>query len=199
MNMTKSIFVLAAGLLCCAAFAQDAPKKKAGGAPAAGGMQMPKPGQEMKDIRDLVGTWATEEKYEQSPFMPSGGTGTGSNTTRLGPGGFSLLMDQRSKNAMGSFNGHGIIVWDANAKAYKMVWVDSMTPGVVTETGHKEGDNLVFTGETMMMGKKYAIKDVISDRTPTSYTLTSYMNDGSGEKLSMTAKATKQEAPAAKK
>jgi len=48
------------------------------------------------------------------------------------------------------------------------------------------------------MGKKMSVKDVISDRTPTSYTLTSYMNDGSGEKLTMTIKFTKQEAPAKK-
>ena len=51
----------------------------------------------------------------------------------------------------------------------------------------------------MMMGKKMAVKDVISDRAPTSYTLTSYMNDGSGEKKVMTIKYTKQEAAPAKK
>ena len=78
-----------------------------------------------------------------------------------------------------------------------MVWADSMTPGLIFETGHKEADTMVFTGETMMMGKKMSIKDVISDRTPTSYTLTSYYNDGSGEKKAMTIKLTKQEAPAA--
>jgi hypothetical protein len=48
----------------------------------------------------------------------------------------------------------------------------------------------------MMGGKKMSIRDVVSDRTPTSYTLTSFMNDGAGEKKSMTIKFTKQEAPA---
>ena len=74
-----------------------------------------------------------------------------------------------------------------------------MSPGVMIETGRKEGDNLVFTGEASMMGKKMAVKDVIADRTPTSYTLTSYMDDGSGEKKAMTIKFTKQEPQAAKK
>ena len=108
-------------------------------------------------------------------------------------------MDQRSKSSMGPFSGHGVMTWDPNTKAYRSVWADSMSPGLVTETGKKEGDTLVFTGETMMMGKKLSVKDVISDFTPTSYTLTSFMNDGSGEKKSMTIKFTKQEAAPAKK
>ena len=131
-------------------------------------------------------------------MMPSGGSASGVNTVRLGPGGFSVLMEQRSKSSMGPFAGHGVMTWDPNDKCYKFYWTDSMGPGVVVETGHKEGDSLVFKGETLMMGKKIGIKDVISDRMPTSYTYTSYMNDGSGEKKVMTVKATKQEAPAKK-
>src|SRR5215467_4672000 len=70
--------------------------------------------------------------------------------------------------------------------------------GVVLDTGHKEGDNLVWKGEVTMMGKRYSVKDVLCDRTPTSYTLTSYSNDGSGEKKVMTIKAKKQGAAAAR-
>jgi hypothetical protein len=200
MKTTRWITVLAAGLLCLAAIAQDksASKKKAMPPTGAAGMAMPKPAPEMKELRDLVGTWSTDEKFEPSPFMPSGGTATGTNTVRLGPGGFSVLMEQRSKSSMGPFSGHGVLTWDPNEKAYKTVWADSMTPGVVMSTGHKEADAIVYNGEAMVMGKKMSVKDVISDRTPTSYTLTSYMNDGSGEKLMMTIKFTKQEAPAKK-
>jgi hypothetical protein len=189
------ITTLCVGLICLSAAGADK-EKKAASAPA--GMTMPKPAPEMKDLRMLIGTWTTAETYEVSPFMPTGGSATGTNTVRLGPGGFSVLMEQRTKSAMGPFAGHGVLSWDPNEKAYKMAWVDSMTPGVVLETGHKDGDNIVYTGEVTMMGKKIATKDVISDRTPTSYTLTSYMNDGSGEKKMMTIKATKQEAPAKK-
>lgn len=190
--------IFAAGLLCFAATAQDKPaatKKST----AAAGPSMPKPSAEMKELRELIGTWTSDEKFEPSPFMPSGGTGAGTNTARLGPGGFSVLMEQRSKSAMGAFSGHGVFTWDPNEKAYKFFWADSMTPGVVMETGHKEGENLVLTGETFMQGKKMATKDVMSDRSPSSYTLTSYMNDGSGEKQMMTIKFTKVEPAAAKK
>lgn len=188
--------VLAAGFLALVAFAQDKPAAtKKPTAPA--GPAMPKPAPEMKELRALVGSWTTDEKYDPSPMMASGGTGSGTTTVRLSPGGFSVLLDIRSKSAMGAFSGHGVMAWDPNAKAYKFAWVDSMTPGMVVETGHKEGESLVFTGEAYMEGKKMAVKDVMSDFTPTSYTLTSYMNDGSGEKKVMTIKATKQEsAPA---
>ncbi len=198
MKKSTLVSILAACLLCLAASAQDKPAgKKKSAAPA--GMTAPKPAPEMKDLRDMIGTWTTDEKFEVSPFMPSGGTGSGTSTFRLGPGGFTLLMDQRSKSAMGTFSGHGILTWDPNEKIYKSVWVDSMTPGLLTETGRKEGDNIVMTGEMTMMGKKFAVRDVMSDRTPTSYTLTSYMNDGSGEKKVMTIKYTKQESAGAKK
>ena len=202
--MKTFVTILAAGILCTAAYTQDkgdakkaeakksTTKKSATGAPA-----MPKPAPEMKDLTDLVGTWTTDETAEQTPFMPAG-TATGTNTVRLGPGRFTVLMDQRSKSSTGmSFYGHGLLTWDPNDKAYKMVWADSMSPGVLIETGHKEGDNMVFTGEITMAGKKISTKDVISDRAPTSYTLTSYFNDGSGEKKAMTIKFTKQEAPPA--
>jgi hypothetical protein len=161
-------------------------------------MATPKPAPEMKELRDLTGTWTTDEKFDPSPFMPSGGTGTGTNTARVGPGGFTIVMDQRSKSAMGPFTGHGVYTWDPNDKVYRFVWADSMSPGVVIGSGRKDGENLVFTSATIMMGKKVSIKDVFSDRTPSSYTLTSYMNDGSGEKKTMTIQFTKQE-PAAKK
>jgi len=98
---------------------------------------------------------------------------------------------------MGSFSGHGVYSWDGDEKVYKVAWVDNMTPGLASETGKKEGDTLVFTGTPIVNGKKVTVRDVWSDFTPTSHTLTSYMNDGSGEKKVMTAKFTKQETPAA--
>jgi len=190
------ISLLTAALLCSSAVAQEtkAPKKGKSATPTASGPAMPKPAAEMKDLRALVGTWNTEETFEQTPMMPAG-TATGTNTVRLGPGGFTVLMEERSKGSLGAFSGHGVLTWDPNEKAYKTYWSDSMTPGVTISTGHKEGENIVYTSEVMMGGKKMSIRDVVSDRTPTSYTLTEFMNDGSGEKKSMTIKFTKQESP----
>ncbi len=191
--MKTLITLFTAALLCSSAVAQEtsAPKKGKSGTPTASGPAMPKPAAEMKDLRALVGTWNTEETFEQTPMMPAG-TATGTNTVRLGPGGFTVLMEERSKGSLGAFSGHGVLTWDPNEKSYKTYW----SPGVTISTGHQEGENIVYTGEVMMGGKKMSIRDVVSDRTPTSYTLTEFMNDGSGEKKSMTIKFTKQEASA---
>src|SRR2546422_116936 len=129
MKVLRLTAILASVLLCLAAAAADesAAKKKSAGSAA---MSMPKPAPEMKELRDMIGVWATDEKFEQTSFMPAG-TATGTNTVRLGPGGFSILMEQRSKSSMGPFAGHGVYTWDPNGNAYKIIWVDSMTPGRV--------------------------------------------------------------------
>jgi hypothetical protein len=195
--MKTLITLFTAALLCSSAVAQEKSEanKKKSTASTASGPAMPKPASEMKDLRALVGTWNIEVTFEQTPMMP-GGTATGTNTVRLGPGGFTVLMENRSKGSWGALSGHGVLTWDPNEKAYKTYWSDSMTPGVTISTGHQEGENIVYTGEVMMGGKKMSIRDVVSDRTPTSYTMTEFMNDGSGEKQSMTIKCTKQEASA---
>jgi hypothetical protein len=198
--MTRILTTLiAAALLCLGLAAQQqtsADRKKSG---ASAMPAPPKPAPEMTELLLMAGTWSTEEKFEPSIIMPSGGESTGTSRVRRGPGGLSVTMDQTSKSAMGTFTGHGVLTWDAEQKVYKMSWVDSMTPGMMFETGRKEGNDIIMTGEMMMGGKKLTVRDVISNRTPTSYTLTSYLNDGSGEKKFGTIKFTKQEAPAAKK
>src|ERR1043165_4674681 len=165
MKARTAIAILVTGLLCSGAWAQDkaAPKKKGAASAATGAPPMPKPAPEMADLRALIGTWASEETMEASPFGPAG-TGTGTNTVRPGPGGFSVLMEHRSKGSMGSFAGHGVLSWDPNEKVYKTSWVDSMTPAIITSVGKKEGENIVYTGQVTMNGKKITTKDVISDR-----------------------------------
>ena len=190
--LSISLLAILCGLVLCA---QDKPaaEKKTESA-AAGGLPGPAP--EMKELREMIGTWTIEEAFEPSPMMPNSGTGTGTFTARLGPGGFTVLMDLQDKTTMGASSGHGMVTWDPTEKAYGFLWVSSDTPGFQILTGHKEGDNLVFTAQPVLMGKKVEVKDVIAHRTPTSYTFTSYMNDGSGEKKATTIKFTRQASPA---
>jgi hypothetical protein len=194
-NFMKRLLVI--GTICAlAAFAADekaktAEKKK----PAGSGMMAPKPAPEARELRDFLGTWKSTETYEKSEMMP-GGEGTSTITATQGPGGYSIVLHVKATSGpMSNFRGMGVIAWSAEDKEYKEAWVDSMSAGLVVQTGHKEGNDLVMKGEMKMMGKTYKTRDVISDRTPTSYTLTSYMDDGSGEKKSMTIKAVKEEKP----
>ena len=192
-----SILLLAGlcGLVLCAQDKPAAKKKTETSAASA----LPKPAPEMKELRHLIGTWSVEESWEPSFLLPNSGTGTGTFTARLGPGGFTVLMDTKGKSTIGATTGHGMFTWDPTEKAYGFVFVDSGTPGFQILTGHKEGDSLVFTAQPVLMGKKVEVKDVISDRTPTSFTFTIYVNDGSGEKKADTMKFTRQESLAPKK
>jgi hypothetical protein len=186
--------VLIAVVCAVAAVAGDEKPKPTGKTkPAAGAMVAPRPAPEARELRDFVGVWNTAETYEKIEGMMPGGEGTSVETITLGPGGYSVVMHIRSVTSpMGPFRAVGILVWSVEDKEYKFAWVDSMTPGLTVERGHKEGNDIVLKGEMSMGGKTYKTRDVLSDRTPTSYTLTSYTDDGSGEKKMMTIKATKE-------
>lgn len=170
---------------------KTAEKKK----PANAAMPAQKPAPEMREMLSLVGTWSSHDTMEKIEGMMPGGEGTSTVVYRRGPGGHSVIMNVTGTSGpMASFRGMGVISWSPDENAYKMAWVENMMPGLTLETGHKDGDNYVMEGETTMMGKKYKIKDVLSDRTPTSFTMTSYMDDGTGEKKVMTIKLKKEEA-----
>jgi Protein of unknown function (DUF1579) len=132
-----------------------------------------KPAPEMERLaKTLVGTWSTSEKFEPSPEMgmPNGATGKGTEVVKRGPGGLSLVADYRSRNAMGSFAGHGVTYWDPNEKAYKSFWIDSMGGKGEISTGKWEGNDLVFTGESEFQGKKYSNLQKFTNITPNSFT-----------------------------
>ena len=196
----KKLIVI--GMICAlAAIAADdkvktAEKKKPAGA---GAMMAPKPAPEARELRDFLGTWKSTETYEKIEGMMPGGEGTSTIVATPGPGGYSIMLNVKGiTGPMSGFRGIGVLAWSPEDKEYKQAWTDSMTPGITLSTGHKEGNDLVMSGEMKMGGKSFKTRDVISDRTPTSYTLTSYMDDGSGEKKTMTIKATKEEKPAPK-
>lgn len=190
----KRISVVIA-IVACAAFvlAQEKTEKpaksghahhqaaKESAAPA--GMEMPKPSPEMERLTKLlVGTWRTSEKFEPSPEMgmPNGGNGTGTEVVKAGPGGFSVIADYKSRGAMGNFAGHGVTYWDAKEQAYKSFWIDSMAGQGETSTGKWEGNDLVFTSEGEMQGKKYSNLQKFTDITPNSFTfkMSSAMDGG---------------------
>jgi hypothetical protein len=165
----------------------------------AGGMGMPmmsKPSPEIqKLIKDFAGTWSTSEKIEASEFIPQGGTGAGTDISKAGPGGNSLLGDYRSRGSMGSFSGHGIIFWDAKRQLYNSIWCDSMSPSGCEAgiSGKWEGEELVFNSESEMMGKKVQSKQVYTDIKPDSFTF--YIDssvDGGPIKRFMTIKYTRK-------
>ena len=162
---------------------------------------LPKPSPEMEKLsKIMVGDWTTDEKFEANDFMPAG-TGKGSQTTRLGPGGLSLVSDYHAKNVMGEVHGHGMIWWDPKEQAFHTLWCDNVAPAgcVLSGQGKWEGDSLVFHDETELMGRKIVMKVTLTDLKPDSHTyLVDLAGDNGEMQHSMTFRYTRKPAAAAK-
>jgi len=186
--MKKFAMLLVFGLMCVSVLAQEKPTEtmKAHDKPMPAAMQMAKPAPEMQKLTKMfLGTWSTTEKHEPSPWMPKGGTGKGTATYKLGPGGLSLVEDYKSTNTMGGkFSGHGITWWDDKEKGYKGIWCDSMSAGgceVSKGLGRWDGNAIMFDNETEMGDQKMTMKEVVTDITPRGFTFTMDMGPAGGE------------------
>lgn len=206
MNRNRLVGLLTAALLFSVVMlAQDKPPAdKSSAKPAAHGkakgqemtMKAPSSPELNKLAKVMVGAWTTAETAPPSEMMPQGGTGSGEALIHRGPAGNSLMQAYHSQSAMGKFAGHGIIWYEPQAKGYKNIWCDSMTPGgcaVFDGIGNWEGDKLVFSGKQDMMGKTEQVKETISDITPNSFTFTIESGpDANSMKNFMTIKYTKK-------
>jgi hypothetical protein len=138
-------------------------------------MNAPQSEQMKKLEKALAGTWALDETFEPMMGMP-GGKGKGTEVTKRGPGGNSLVSDLKSTGAMGPFSGHGLTWYDAKAGGYRSIWCDTMTPTGCDDSGvgKWQGNDLVFEGDSVMPpemgGGKMHMVQKFSDITPNSFT-----------------------------
>lgn len=121
--------------------------------PAAAATAAPvtKPGAtEMARLKFYLGEWDYTETYPKSAFYPEGAKNTGVYTSKLGPGGNSLINTFHSQGPAGDFEGLLVMTWDAREKAYKAYAFGNGFPGALVETGQFEGDALVYRSEFPM-------------------------------------------------
>src|SRR4051794_23471355 len=91
-----------------------------------------KPGAaEMKRLGFYVGNWTYTETYPKSSMAPQGATNTGVYTSKLGPGGNSLLNTFHSKGPAGDFEGMLVLTWDLAEQKYKMYVFGDGFPGAI--------------------------------------------------------------------
>ncbi len=138
-----------------------------------------KPADQIRSLtKALAGTWSTTEKYEPLFLTPNGGSGTGEQVFRSGPGGFTLLENYHSKNPAGELFGFGLIWWD-KGKGLQHIWCINVYPTgcemfpAPPQPGPKwDGKQLVIHIEQEQQGKKMIWHEVIADISPNSYTQT---------------------------
>jgi len=129
--------------------------------PAPAAAQAAKPGAvEMDRLKFYLGEWDYTETYPKSASYPSGGKNTGVYTSKLGPGGNSLITTFHSQGPVGDFEGLLVMTWDAREKVYKVYAFGNDFPGALVETGQFEGDALVFRSEFPMEGATVKLRNV---------------------------------------
>jgi len=105
------------------------------------------PAPEMAKLKFLLGDWTYESTYEKSDMVPNGGKTKGTYKAVAGPGGFSQIVDFTEAAPEGPEIGHEVTVWDGKAGAYKTYVFGNGFSGPVIQTGHWDGDKLVFDSE----------------------------------------------------
>src|SRR6266436_2170893 len=114
-----------------------------------------KPGAaEMERLIFYLGEWDYTETY------PNGAKNTGVYTSKLGPGGNSLINAFHSQGPVGDFEGLLVMTWDAKEKMYKEYVFSGDFPGALVETGQFEGDALVYRSEFPMEGATVKLRNV---------------------------------------
>jgi hypothetical protein len=91
---------------------------------------------------------------------------TGVYSSKLGPGGHSLLNSFHSQGPVGDFEGMLIFTWDAKEKSFKAYVVGNEFPGAMVETGQFEGDDLVFRMEFQAPGMTINLRNVTRVTAP---------------------------------
>jgi len=120
-----------------------------------------KPGAaEMERLKFYLGEWDYTETYPKSASHPEGRKNTGMYTSKLGPGGNSLINTFHSQGPVGDFEGLLIMTWDAKEKTYKEYVFGNDFAGALVETGTFEGNDLIFHAEIPMEGAAMKLRNV---------------------------------------
>src|SRR6267154_2769617 len=123
--------------------------------PASAAAQAAKPGAaEMERLKFYLGEWDYTETY------PNGAKNSGVYTSKLGPGGNSLINTFHSQGPVGDFEGLLVMTWDAKEKMYKEYVFSGDFPGALVETGQFEGDALVYRTEMAAPGATVKLRNV---------------------------------------
>ncbi len=116
----------------------------------------PKPAPEMEKLHFYLGEWDYTETYGKGPNGPKN---TGVYTSKLGPGGNSLVNTFHSQGPVGDFEGLMVFTWDPREKAYKLYVFGNDLPGALVSTGTFEGDTLVFRSEITAQGATLKLRN----------------------------------------
>jgi hypothetical protein len=136
-------------------------REKTAEKPTAAPAAAAKPGVvEMDRLRFYLGEWDYTETYPKSASYPDGGKNTGVYTSKLGPGGNSLINTFHSQGPVGDFEGLIVMTWDPKERAYKAYVFGDGFPGAIVMTGQFEDEALVYRSEFPVEGTTLKLRNV---------------------------------------
>jgi hypothetical protein len=168
-------------LLCATAWAKWQDKTAQPSSSAAAAKSSP----EMDKLKFYVGEWDYTETYGKTPAFPNGGKNTGVYSSKLGPGGNSLMNHFHSQGPVGDFEGMLVMTWDPREKAYKEYVFSGDAPGAVVLTGQFDGDVLTFRSELTMGNTKIAFRNTTQVVSPGKLATEQLYSAGGAPEVSM--------------
>ena len=154
-------------------------------APSASTVQQPSP--EMQSLtKAIAGRWSTEITYGPESASSPKKVSHGEQVWRSGPGGYTLLEEERIGTSSGEQFLLALHWWDNEAKQFKgLLCNNSGTGACDVDTFYNS--SLVWDGQTLSIdlnftqaGKKMLWHEVFQDFTSTSFTQTGDMGEAGG-------------------
>lgn len=146
---------------------------------------MPKPGPEHELFKMDEGTWDAVVEFTPGPGAPPM-TSKGVEVTTVGCGGLCAITDFKGEMMGGTFQGHGLVTWDARKKKYIGSWTDSMSTGLAATEGTWDPASKRWNG-TMegpdMTGNVMKSRSVVEYRADGGRVMTAYASGPDGKEI----------------
>ena len=147
----------------------------------------PQPPPEMQSLeRALVGKWSTTYDFEPGGMSPTGGTGTGEEVWRLGPGGYVLMEEEHVRGPFGEVFLFALHWWDKSTNSLRGMLCNNSGPAACNVDSYFNsslkwgGKELTIDMQFPQNSKKMMWHEVWSGITPTSFTQTGDMGEVGG-------------------
>lgn len=145
------------------------------------------PAPEMQSLaRALSGNWSTTYAFEPSGISSSGGTGTGEENWRTGPGGYVLMEEEHVHWQAGEMFLIAVHWWDKTTKSLRGMLCNNSGPAACDFNSYSnsslkwDGKQLVIDMQFPQKDKKMTWHEIWSDITPTSFTQAGDMGEVGG-------------------
>lgn len=152
--------------------------------------EAPKPGPELKKLDVFAGSWTLEGTMKPGA-MGAGGSMTENEKCEWMEGDFYLVCHTDYKSSIGNGIGLSVLGYSAEDKAY--TYREFTSFGEFDDSrGTLEGDTWTWTSDEKWEGKVMKGRFIMKMSSPTSYTFTFDMSDGTNWNALVDGKATKK-------